>query len=81
MLVAHFFGVALFGVSRLLFPRPSVKGVLSSVALIYTACCIILPIVRSEVRLSVICVVCLLRLGCLGCLPRRPISLSSRRSE
>lgn len=49
VLVAHFFGVALFGVSRLLLPRPSVKGVISSVALIYTACCIILPIVRSEV--------------------------------
>mmetsp|Transcript_2983 Transcript_2983/g.8868 ORF Transcript_2983/g.8868 Transcript_2983/m.8868 type:complete len:139 (+) Transcript_2983:3400-3816(+) len=48
VLVAHFFGVALFGVSRLLFPRPSVKGVISSVALIYTACCIILPIVRTE---------------------------------
>jgi squalene monooxygenase len=48
VLVAHFFMVALYGVGRLLFPRPSISGVVSSVSLIYTACCIILPIIKSE---------------------------------
>lgn len=48
VLVAHFFMVALYGVGRLLIPRPSVRGVWASVALIYTACCIILPIIKSE---------------------------------
>lgn len=48
VLVAHFFMVALYGVGRLLLPRPSVKGVLASITLIYTACCIIFPIIRSE---------------------------------
>jgi squalene monooxygenase len=48
VLVAHFFMVALYGVGRLLIPRPSVKGVWASIALIYTACCIILPIIKSE---------------------------------
>jgi squalene monooxygenase len=48
VLVAHFFMVALYGVGRLLFPRPSVKGVMSSISLIYTACCIIFPIIKSE---------------------------------
>jgi len=48
VLVAHFFMVALYGVGRLLLPRPSIKNVWASVMLIYTAVCIILPIIRSE---------------------------------
>ena len=48
VLVAHFFMVALYGVGRLLLPRPSIRGVVSSISLIYTACCIILPIIKSE---------------------------------
>ena len=44
----HFAMVALYGVGRLLFPRPSVNGVFSSVALIYTAACLIVPIIKAE---------------------------------
>lgn len=48
VLVMHFAMVAFYGVGRLLLPRPSVKGVWSSVALIWTAAAIILPIIRAE---------------------------------
>lgn len=48
ILVAHFFMVALYGVGRLLYPRPSVKNVWMGILLIYSACCIILPIIASE---------------------------------
>lgn len=48
VLVMHFFMVALYGVGRLLLPRPSIRGVWISVLLIYSACCIIFPIIRNE---------------------------------
>ena len=48
VLVAHFFMVALYGVGRLLYPRPSVKKVWMGLLLIYSACCIILPIIAKE---------------------------------
>jgi squalene monooxygenase len=48
VLVAHFFMVALYGVGRLIYPRPTVKNVWMGVLLIYAACCIILPIIAKE---------------------------------
>ena len=48
VLVAHFFMVALYGVGRLLLPRPSVRGVWVAVLLLYSACCIIFPIIAAE---------------------------------
>jgi squalene monooxygenase len=48
VLVAHFFAVAVYGVGRLLLPRPTLKGVRLAVALLATACGIILPIIRAE---------------------------------
>lgn len=48
VLVAHFFMVALYGVGRLLLPRPSLRGVWAGVTLLYAAACIILPIIASE---------------------------------
>lgn len=48
VLVAHFFMVALYGVGRLLLPRPTLKGVYMGVMLLHCACCIILPIIRAE---------------------------------
>jgi squalene monooxygenase len=48
VLVAHFFMVALYGVGRLLLPRPSLRGVWTGVTLLYVAACIILPIIASE---------------------------------
>lgn len=48
VLVAHFFMVALYGVGRLLIPRPTVRGVWMGLALIYAACCIIFPIIAAE---------------------------------
>lgn len=48
MLVTHFFMVALFGVGRLLTPRPSLSGLWMSLALLAAAARIILPIIWSE---------------------------------
>lgn len=48
VLVAHFFMVALFGVGRLLWPRPTLRGLWMGILLIYSACCIIFPIIRDE---------------------------------
>jgi squalene monooxygenase len=48
LLVAHFFMVALYGVGRLLLPRPSVRGVFLGVGLLVTAARIILPIIWAE---------------------------------
>uniref|UniRef100_A0A061QZC0 Squalene monooxygenase n=1 Tax=Tetraselmis sp. GSL018 TaxID=582737 RepID=A0A061QZC0_9CHLO len=48
VLVAHFFMVALYGVGRLLFPRPSLRGLYLAFALLATACRIILPIIQAE---------------------------------
>ncbi|KAL4422281.1 hypothetical protein ABPG75_008478 [Micractinium tetrahymenae] len=48
VLVTHFFMVALFGVGRLLFPRPTLRGVWLGVLLLYSAACIILPIIWKE---------------------------------
>ena len=48
VLVAHFFAVAVYGVGRLLLPRPTLKGVRLALALLATACGIIVPIIRSE---------------------------------
>jgi len=47
-LVAHFFSVALFGVGRLLRPRPTLRGLYMALALLVAAARIILPIVWSE---------------------------------
>jgi len=46
--VAHFFMVALYGVGRLLFPRPTVRAVWVAVMLIYSAASIIFPIIAAE---------------------------------
>jgi squalene monooxygenase len=48
VLVAHFFMVALYGVGRLLLPRPTLKGLWLGILLLYSACCIILPIIWAE---------------------------------
>lgn len=48
MLVQHFFMVALYGVGRLLLPRPSLRGVYMALALLLVACRIILPIIWAE---------------------------------
>ncbi|DBB08092.1 hypothetical protein WJX82_004601 [Trebouxia sp. C0006] len=48
LLVMHFFMVALYGVGRLLTPRPTFKGVWMGVMLLYVASCIIFPIVFKE---------------------------------
>lgn len=48
VLVAHFFMVALFGVGRLLYPRPSVRNVLLGIGLLLAAARIILPIIWGE---------------------------------
>ncbi|PRW45481.1 arginine--tRNA chloroplastic mitochondrial-like isoform X2 isoform B [Chlorella sorokiniana] len=48
VLVMHFFMVALFGVGRLLFPRPTLRGVWLGMLLLYSAACIILPIIWKE---------------------------------
>ena len=48
VLVAHFFAVAVFGVGRLLLPRPTLRGVRLAAALLVTACGIIFPIIRAE---------------------------------
>ncbi|MCL7045736.1 hypothetical protein MKW94_030502 [Papaver nudicaule] len=47
-LVCHFFGVAIFGVGRLLLPFPSPKRLWIGVKLISTASGIIFPIIRAE---------------------------------
>ncbi|KAG2429450.1 hypothetical protein HYH02_014032 [Chlamydomonas schloesseri] len=48
VLVQHFFMVALFGVGRLLLPRPSLRGLYMALALLAVACRIILPIIWAE---------------------------------
>ncbi|KAG2487299.1 hypothetical protein HYH03_014139 [Edaphochlamys debaryana] len=48
VLVKHFFSVALFGVGRLLFPRPSVRGLWMAIMLLVVACRIIAPIIWAE---------------------------------
>ncbi|KFM26303.1 Squalene monooxygenase [Auxenochlorella protothecoides] len=48
ILAAHFFSVALFGVGRLLYPRPTLRGLWTGLAIIYAACCIIFPIIAKE---------------------------------
>jgi squalene monooxygenase len=48
VLVAHFFAVAVFGVGRLLFPRPTLRGLRLSAALLAGAVGIITPIIRAE---------------------------------
>ncbi|KAA6421686.1 MAG: squalene monooxygenase-like [Trebouxia sp. A1-2] len=48
LLVMHFFMVALYGVGRLLRPRPTFKGVWMGVMLLYVASCIIFPIIFKE---------------------------------
>ncbi|EFJ48412.1 hypothetical protein VOLCADRAFT_74714 [Volvox carteri f. nagariensis] len=48
VLVQHFFMVALFGVGRLLLPRPSLRGIYMAVALLAVACRIIFPIIAAE---------------------------------
>lgn len=48
VLVMHFFMVALYGFGRLLRPRPTLRGVWLGVLLIYSAACIILPIIWKE---------------------------------
>ncbi|KIZ01653.1 squalene monooxygenase [Monoraphidium neglectum] len=47
-LVMHFFMVALYGVGRLLLPRPTLRGLYMAVALLLSASKIILPILWSE---------------------------------
>eukprot|EP00879_Flechtneria_rotunda_P015936 GHRR01016666.1.p1 GENE.GHRR01016666.1~~GHRR01016666.1.p1 ORF type:complete len:209 (+),score=57.30 GHRR01016666.1:623-1249(+) len=48
LLVMHFFSVALFGIGRLLQPRPTFRGVYMCVALLVVASRIILPIIWAE---------------------------------
>jgi len=48
LLVTHFFMVALFGVGRLVTPRPTFKGVYLALALLVAASRIILPIIWNE---------------------------------
>ena len=48
VLVAHFFMVAVYGISRLLFPRPTFHGLYMSIALLCTAVSIIFPIILAE---------------------------------
>lgn len=48
VLVMHFFMVALYGVGRLLLPRPTLGGVWLGMLLLYSASCIILPIIWAE---------------------------------
>ncbi|GLI67912.1 hypothetical protein VaNZ11_012238 [Volvox africanus] len=48
VLVRHFFMVALFGVGRLLLPRPSLRGVYMAIAVLAVACRIIFPIIVAE---------------------------------
>lgn len=53
VLVAHFFMVALYGVGRLLTPRPTFKGIWMGILLLLGASRIILPIIRAEGVLAV----------------------------
>lgn len=48
LLVMHFFSVALFGVQRLLHPRPTFRGLYMCCALLFVASRIILPIIWTE---------------------------------
>lgn len=48
VLVAHFFMVAIFGVTRLLLPVPTPKRVVMGARLLVGASAIILPIIRAE---------------------------------
>lgn len=47
-LVMHFFMVALYGVGRLMLPRPTLRGLWMSIALLVSASKIIIPILWSE---------------------------------
>lgn len=53
VLVMHFFMVAIFGVMRLLLPRPSFRGLRMSIMLLVAASSIIFPIIRAEGPLAV----------------------------
>mmetsp|Transcript_2009 Transcript_2009/g.5981 ORF Transcript_2009/g.5981 Transcript_2009/m.5981 type:complete len:524 (-) Transcript_2009:1883-3454(-) len=48
VLVMHFFMVAVFGIGRLLKPRPTCRGLWLGVLLLWGAAAIILPIIRAE---------------------------------
>ncbi|CAK0785279.1 hypothetical protein CVIRNUC_008485 [Coccomyxa viridis] len=48
VLVMHFFAVAVFGVGRLLMPRPTLRGVWMGMLLLWCAASIIVPIIRAE---------------------------------
>ncbi|KAK9812223.1 hypothetical protein WJX73_005146 [Symbiochloris irregularis] len=48
VLVMHFFAVAVFGVSRLMLPRPSFRGLYMGILLLWCAACIIFPIIQAE---------------------------------
>lgn len=48
ILVMHFFMVALYGVGRLLLPRPTVGGLVRGIMLLWCAACIIAPIIAAE---------------------------------
>ncbi len=48
VLVMHFFMVALYGVGRLLLPRPTVGGLVRGMMLLWCAACIIAPIIAAE---------------------------------
>jgi squalene monooxygenase len=48
VLVMHFFMVALYGVGRLLLPRPTLRGLYMALALLVSASRIILPILWAE---------------------------------
>lgn len=48
VLVMHFFMVAVFGVGRLLLPRPTLRGLWNGVLLLWGAAAIIFPIIHAE---------------------------------
>lgn len=48
VLVMHFFMVALYGVGRLLLPRPTVRGLVRGLLLLWCAARIIAPIIAAE---------------------------------
>lgn len=53
LLIAHFFSVAVFGMKQLLWPRPTLRGLLLAVLVLHAACGIILPILWREGLLTV----------------------------
>lgn len=48
ILVMHFVMVAIFGVGRLVYPRPTLKGLWMSILLLIGAARILLPIIYAE---------------------------------